>query len=59
MSIFLCNHCDELIDSDYKGCEEDPSDPSKQVCTECAEEIEENLNENPMRAYGLKEGDFS
>ena len=60
MSLFLCSHCDEWLESDNHGCEENPSDPSKQVCTSCAEEIEESLqeSENPMKAYGLKEGDF-
>jgi len=60
MSIFHCNHCDQDKDGDYDGCEYDPSDPSKVVCTECEEEIQQEMDEleNPMRTYGLKEGDF-
>lgn len=60
MSIFYCYNCGHEVDADYAGCEYDPSDPTKEVCTECAEEIMEGLREreNPMKAYGLKEGDF-
>ena len=39
MSMFTCNHCYELIDGDWDGCEADPRDPCELVCTSCHELI--------------------
>jgi len=46
MSCFICNICDQFIDSDFSGCEEDPSNPLKLICLECATEIEDNKDLN-------------
>lgn len=58
MSIFYCHHCGQNVDSDYKGCEIDPSDISKEVCTECAEEIAEDLKSAKNPAWDMKEHDY-
>jgi len=60
MSVYQCSYCKEMKDSDRDGCEYDPTNPSKLVDAECAQEITERMEEieKPMKAAGLKGGDF-
>ena len=44
MSIFLCNNCQLMIDGDFDGCNEDPSDHTQMLCDQCLEELEEFYN---------------
>ena len=35
MSIFRCSHCDNYVDADIHGCEEDPRNEYECVCEDC------------------------
>lgn len=45
MSMFLCNECDNQIDSDFYGCHEDPKNKHELICQECYDELYEEEEE--------------
>jgi len=37
MSIYKCANCDNIIDADYSGCNENPFDNTTCICDNCAD----------------------
>lgn len=40
MSMYVCNICNKLKNSDFEVCHEDPEDDMKVICESCNEDIE-------------------
>ena len=39
MSMYICNECGRLLDSDLVGFEEDPQDGTEGICPDCYEDL--------------------
>ena len=50
MSIFICNECGAVIDSDYCNCEEDPKCETELICMECYEELYDENGEEWLKS---------
>jgi len=47
MSMILCDECGALVDTDFVGCEESPTNPQELICGDCYDAI------NPDKGDGL------
>ena len=45
MACYICAECDRMIDGDYDPCVEHPTVENGLMCTDCAEQIEEETEE--------------
>ena len=60
MSVYRCNHCEKVIDSDYEGCEGDPRDDCALLCLDCFYEISvptERVYTEEFRDLMIESGD--